>query len=149
MSLLSINDGVFKVLATAGDNFGSRIWITSSNFTRRLALMSIANLCVLGKLKHKVEKAKHTLSRQQPTHLEIKSSKDSNNFSEALTRAKFEEINMDLFRKTISPSSKFSRMPTSGRILTRSSSSVVPLIFPRSNNSSRSTLVARSLPRVP
>ena len=111
--------------------------------------MSIANLCALGKLKCEVEKAKCTLSRQQPTHLEIKSFEDGNNFSEALTRAKFEEINMDLFRKTISPSSKFSRMLTSRRISMRSSSLVVPLVFPRSNNSSRSTLVARSLPRVP
>ncbi|TFK61566.1 HSP70-domain-containing protein, partial [Pluteus cervinus] len=60
-------------------------------------------LLALGKLKHEVEKAKRTLSSQQSTRLEIESFKDGNDFSETLTRAKFEELNMDLFRKTMKP----------------------------------------------
>lgn len=51
-----------------------------------------------GKLKREVEKAKRTLSSQQSTCLE-----SGNDFSETLTRAKFEKLNMDLFRKTIKP----------------------------------------------
>jgi heat shock protein 5 len=57
----------------------------------------------LGKLKCEVEKAKHTLSSQQSMCLEIESFEDRNNFSETLTRAKFEELNLDLFHKTMKP----------------------------------------------
>lgn len=61
------------------------------------------NLRALGKLKREVEKAKRTLSTQQSVRLEIESFEGGNDFSETLTRAKFEEINMDLFRKTLKP----------------------------------------------
>ena len=61
------------------------------------------NLRALGKLKCEVEKAKWTLSSQQSTRIEIESFEDGNDFSETLTRAKFEELNMDLFRKTMKP----------------------------------------------
>ena len=54
------------------------------------------NLRALGKLKCKVEKAKRTLSSQQSTRVEIESFEDGNDFSETLTCAKFEELNMDL-----------------------------------------------------
>jgi heat shock protein 5 len=57
----------------------------------------------MGKLKCEVEKAKRTLSSQQSTRIEIESFEDGNDFSETLTRAKFEELNMDLFRKTMKP----------------------------------------------
>lgn len=61
------------------------------------------NLHALGKLKREVEKAKRTLSSQQSTCIEIESFEDGNDFSETLTRAKFEELNMDLLRKTMKP----------------------------------------------
>ena len=61
------------------------------------------NLRALGKLKREVEKAKRTLSSQQSVRIEIESFEDGNDFSETLTRAKFEEINMDLFRQTLKP----------------------------------------------
>jgi endoplasmic reticulum chaperone BiP len=61
------------------------------------------NLKALGKLKREVEKAKRTLSSQQSTRLEIESFENGNDFSETLTRAKFEELNNDLFRKTMKP----------------------------------------------
>jgi heat shock protein 5 len=57
----------------------------------------------MGKLKREVEKAKRTLSSQQSTRIEIESFENGNDFSETLTRAKFEELNMDLFRKTKKP----------------------------------------------
>ena len=56
-----------------------------------------------GKLKREVEKARRTLSSQQSTRLEIESFEDGNDFSETLTRAKFEELNLNLFRKTMKP----------------------------------------------
>lgn len=55
----------------------------------------------LGKLRKECEAAKRALSRQCQVRVEIESFFDGNNFSEPLTRAKFEELNMDLFKKTM------------------------------------------------
>ncbi len=60
----------------------------------------------LGKLKREVEKAKRTLSSQQSTRIEIESFFNGEDFSETLTRAKFEELNLDLFKKTMEPVKK-------------------------------------------
>ncbi|CAB5379894.1 unnamed protein product [Rhizophagus irregularis] len=57
----------------------------------------------MGKLKREVEKVKRTLSSQMSTRVEIESFYDGKDFSETLTRAKFEELNNDLFRKTLKP----------------------------------------------
>ncbi|KAG0359250.1 ATPase with role in protein import into the ER, partial [Podila minutissima] len=57
----------------------------------------------MGKLKREVEKAKRSLSSQTSTRIEIDSFHNGNDFSETLTRAKFEELNMDLFKKTLKP----------------------------------------------
>ena len=54
------------------------------------------DLKTMGKLKREVEKAKRTLSSQMSTRIEIESFHAGNDFSETLTRAKFEELNMDL-----------------------------------------------------
>ena len=56
------------------------------------------DLKTMGKLKREVEKAKRTLSSQMSTRIEIESFHSGNDFSETLTRAKFEELNMDLVR---------------------------------------------------
>ncbi|CAF5137146.1 unnamed protein product, partial [Rotaria magnacalcarata] len=58
------------------------------------------------KLRREVEKAKRTLSSQHQTKIEIESFFDNEDFSETLTRAKFEELNMDLFRSTMKPVQK-------------------------------------------
>lgn len=57
----------------------------------------------MGKLKREVEKAKRTLSSAQSTRIEIESFHKGKDFSEQLTRAKFEELNGDLFKKTLKP----------------------------------------------
>ena len=54
------------------------------------------DLKTMGKLKREVEKAKRTLSSQMSTRIEIESFHAGKDFSETLTRAKFEELNMDL-----------------------------------------------------
>ena len=61
------------------------------------------NMRGIGKLKCEVEKAQRILSSQQSTCIEIKSFEDGNDFSEILTRAKFGELNTDLFRTTMKP----------------------------------------------
>jgi heat shock protein 5 len=110
VSLLSIDDGVFEVLATAGDthlggeDFDNRVIdYMIKAYKKKTGTDVSKNLRALGKLKREVEKAKRTLSSQQSTRIEIESFEDGNDFSETLTRAKFEELNMDLFRKTMKP----------------------------------------------
>ncbi|CAG7851070.1 78 kDa glucose-regulated protein homolog Short=GRP-78; AltName: Full=Immunoglobulin heavy chain-binding protein homolog; Short=BiP; Flags: Precursor [Serendipita indica DSM 11827] len=110
VSLLSIDDGVFEVLATAGDthlggeDFDNRVIDHFVKLYKKKTGTDVStNLRAMGKLKREVEKAKRTLSSQQSTRLEIESFENGNDFSETLTRAKFEELNMDLFRKTMKP----------------------------------------------
>jgi heat shock protein 5 len=110
VSLLSIDDGVFEVLATAGDthlggeDFDNRVIEYLVKLYKKKTGTNVSqNLRAMGKLKREVEKAKRTLSNQQSTRIEIESFEDGNDFSETLTRAKFEELNMDLFRKTMKP----------------------------------------------
>ena len=57
----------------------------------------------MGKLKREVEIAKRTLSSTTSTRIEIESFNGGKDFSETLTRAKFEELNNDLFKKTLKP----------------------------------------------
>jgi len=57
----------------------------------------------MGKLKREVEKAKRTLSSQLATRIEIEGLVAGVDFSETLTRAKFEEVNGDLFKRTMGP----------------------------------------------
>lgn len=58
------------------------------------------------KLRREVEKAKRALSAAHQTRVEIESFIDGEDFSETLTRARFEELNMDLFRSTLKPVKK-------------------------------------------
>ncbi|KAJ3720262.1 heat shock protein 70 family [Lentinula guzmanii] len=110
VSLLSIDDGVFEVLATAGDthlggeDFDNRVidYLIKA-YKKKTGTDVSKNLRALGKLKREVEKAKRTLSNQQSTRIEIESFEDGNDFSEVLTRATFEDLNVDLFRKTLKP----------------------------------------------
>lgn len=55
------------------------------------------------KLKREVEKAKRALSSQHEAKIEVEDLVEGFDFSETLTRAKFEEINADLFKKTLEP----------------------------------------------
>lgn len=60
----------------------------------------------LGKLRREAERAKRALSNQHQVRVEIESLFDGLDFSEPLTRARFEELNNDLFRKTMGPVKK-------------------------------------------
>jgi len=60
----------------------------------------------LQKLRKEVERVKRTLSSQHQARLEIEGLVDGTDFSETLTRARFEELNLDLFKKTLSPVQK-------------------------------------------
>ncbi|KAJ3555001.1 hypothetical protein NPX13_g10459 [Xylaria arbuscula] len=110
VSLLSIDEGVFEVLATAGDthlggeDFDQRIinfWAKSYN--KKNSVDVTKDPKAMGKLKREAEKAKRTLSSQKTARIEIESFFEGKDFTETLTRAKFEELNMDLFKRTLKP----------------------------------------------
>ncbi|KAK0743115.1 heat shock protein 70 family [Schizothecium vesticola] len=110
VSLLSIDQGVFEVLATAGDthlggeDFDQRlINHFAKTFNKKHSVDVTTDAKAMGKLKREAEKAKRTLSSQKTTRVEIESFFDGKDFSETLTRAKFEELNNDLFKRTIKP----------------------------------------------
>merc|ERR1711965_782725 len=58
------------------------------------------------KLRREVERAKRSLSSQHQARLEIEGLMEGTDFSETLTRARFEELNLDLFKKTLGPVTK-------------------------------------------
>ncbi|KAK4248525.1 putative glucose-regulated protein 78 of hsp70 family [Corynascus novoguineensis] len=110
VSLLSIDQGVFEVLATAGDthlggeDFDQRIINHfAKTFNKKHGVDVTTDAKAMGKLKREAEKAKRTLSSQMSTRIEIEAFFQGKDFSETLTRAKFEELNADLFRKTLKP----------------------------------------------
>ncbi|ORX99766.1 molecular chaperone bip1 [Basidiobolus meristosporus CBS 931.73] len=110
VSLLSIEDGVFEVLATSGDthlggeDFDNRVIDYFVKLWRKKNKSDVTkDLKAMGKLKREAEKAKRTLSSQMSARVEIESFFDGEDFSETLTRAKFEELNTDLFKKTVKP----------------------------------------------
>ncbi|GMM28677.1 Hsp70 family ATPase [Martiniozyma asiatica (nom. inval.)] len=110
VSLLSIAGGAFEVLATAGDthlggeDFDYRVVRHFIKLFKKKHDIDISNNPkALAKLKREVEKAKRTLSSQMNTRIEIDSFAEGIDFSESLTRAKFEELNMELFKKTLKP----------------------------------------------
>merc|ERR1712228_832947 len=57
----------------------------------------------IAKLRREVEKAKRALSSTTQVRIEIENFADGKDFSETLTRARFEELNNDLFRQTLKP----------------------------------------------
>ena len=61
------------------------------------------NAKAMSKLKREAEKAKRTLSSQMSTKIEIEGLHNGIDMSETLSRAKFEELNADLFKKTLKP----------------------------------------------
>lgn len=110
VSLLSIDQGVFEVLATAGDthlggeDFDQRVINHfAKTYNKKNSVDITKDQKAMGKLKREAEKAKRTLSSQMSTRIEIEAFFDGKDFSETMNRALFEQLNMDLFKKTIKP----------------------------------------------
>lgn len=110
VSLLLIEGGVFEVLATAGDthlggeDFDFKIVRYLAKLFKKKHNVDITNNAkAISKLKREAEKAKRTLSSQMSARIEIDSFVDGIDFSESLSRAKFEELNIDSFKKTLKP----------------------------------------------
>jgi len=113
VTLLTVDDGVFEVRATAGDthlggeDFDHRVM---EHFLKQFRVKTgkdaTSDKRAVQKLRREVERAKRTLSTQHSARIEIDSFYDGHDLSETLTRARFEEINIDLFRKTMAPVQK-------------------------------------------
>jgi endoplasmic reticulum chaperone BiP len=113
VSLLTIDNGVFEVVATAGDthlggeDFDQRVIEYFVKLYKKKTGKNIrTDQRAVQKLRREVEKAKRALSSQHQTRIEIESFFDGEDFSETLTRARFEELNIDLFRNTLKPLEK-------------------------------------------
>merc|ERR1719453_3022413 len=111
VSLLTIDNGVFEVVATAGDTH-----LGGEDFDQRITehfvkIFKKKNNGVdvkkdpraFQKLKNEVEKAKRDLSSVHQVKITIEGIMDGIDFSETLTRARFEELCADLFKKTLKP----------------------------------------------
>ncbi|KAH0892171.1 hypothetical protein HID58_054600, partial [Brassica napus] len=98
VSLLTIEEGIFEVKATAGDTH-----LGGEDFDNRMVNHFVQEF----KRKSKKDiSAKRTLSSTAQTTIEIDSLFEGIDFYSALTRARFEELNMDLFRKCMEPVEK-------------------------------------------
>lgn len=113
VSLLTIDNGVFEVVSTNGDthlggeDFDNRVMEHFIKVHKKKTGKDIRkDHRAVQKLRREVEKAKRTLSSQFTTRIEIESFFDGEDFSETFSRAKFEELNMDLFRNTMKPVQK-------------------------------------------
>lgn len=116
VSLLSIEDGIFEVLSTAGnthlggEDFDNRLvefFVAEIKKKQRLDISK--NQRALRRLRTACERAKRTLSSGTQAFLEIDGLAEGQDFSSTITRARFEEINMDYFRKCIEPVEKVLR----------------------------------------
>merc|ERR1711893_99244 len=113
VSLLTIDSGVFEVVATNGDthlggeDFDQRVMDHFMKLYKKKTGKDVRkDNRAVQKLRREVEKAKRALSSTHSARIEIESFYDGEDFSETLTRAKFEELNNDLFRGTLKPVQK-------------------------------------------
>jgi len=114
VSLLTIEDGIFEVKATAGDthlggeDFDNRLLdFCVQDFKRKnRGKDPTGNQRALRRLRTQCERAKRTLSSSTNATIEIDSLFDGVDYSATITRARFEELNMDYFRNSLSPVEK-------------------------------------------
>lgn len=110
VSILNIDDGVFEVMATAGDthlggeDFDNRVvqhFVTE--IKRKLKKDISANSRAMRRLRTACERAKRTLSSTASASIELDGLVDGEDFYTSLTRARFESLCDDLFRKCLDP----------------------------------------------
>lgn len=104
VSLLTIDNGVFEVVATNGDthlggeDFDQRVMEHFIKLYKKKTGKDVRkDNRAVQKLQWEVEKVKWALSSQHQMRIEIESFYEGEDFSETLTRAKFEELNMVCF----------------------------------------------------
>ncbi|XP_023219678.1 heat shock 70 kDa protein cognate 4-like [Centruroides vittatus] len=113
VSCLTIEDGIFEVKSTAGDthlggeDFDNRmVNHFVQEFKRKHKKDITQNKRALRRLRTACERAKRTLSSSTQASIEIDSLFEGIDFYSTITRARFEELNADLFRSTLEPVEK-------------------------------------------
>jgi len=110
VSLLTIDNGVFEVVATSGDTH-----LGGEDFDQRLITHFIEKFKkthgddlskdkkAIQKLRREVEKAKRALSSTPSVQVRIEALFNGKDLDDTLSRSKFEQLNSDLFQKTLKP----------------------------------------------
>jgi len=113
VSILTIEEGIFEVKSTAGDthlggeDFDNRmVSHFVQEFKRKHGKDLQDNKRGLRRLRTACERAKRTLSSSSQASIEIDSLHEGVDFYSTITRARFEELNADLFRSTLEPVEK-------------------------------------------
>ncbi|XP_022004282.1 luminal-binding protein 5 [Helianthus annuus] len=108
VSIMTVDNGFFEVIATnedahlGGEDFDQKIMEYFIKLIKNKHGKDISkDNKALEKLRREAERAKRALSSQDQVHVQIESLFDNVDFSEPLTRAQFEELNNDLFEKTM------------------------------------------------
>lgn len=116
VSILSIDEGIFEVKATAGDthlggeDFDNRmVDYCLQEIKRKYKKELTDNQRALRRLRTSCERAKRTLSSSNIANIEIDSLIDGMDYNTTISRAKFEDMNMDYFRKCMEPVEKVIR----------------------------------------
>ena len=110
VTLLTIDNGLFEVLATDGDthlggeDFDQRVMQFFMKKMKKNHDIDISkDKRSLQDLRKEVERVKRALSSQQQARIDIENLAEGYDLSETLSRAKFEELNNDLFKRTLQP----------------------------------------------
>lgn len=113
VSLLTIDEGFFEVVATNGDthlggeDFDNNMMKYFVDNLKRKSKVDISrDQKALARLRKACEAAKRQLSSHPEARVEVDSLVEGFDFSEKITRAKFEELNMELFKNTLVPVQK-------------------------------------------
>lgn len=113
VTLLSIEDGIFEVKATAGDDhLGGEdfdnvlVDFFAKEFKRKSKKDLTGNPRSLRRLRTACERAKRNLSSSATSTIEIDGLFDGEDFMTSVTRARFEEMCADLFKRTMEPVDK-------------------------------------------
>jgi len=115
VSLLSIDDGIFEVKATAGDthlggedfdNIMMKYFIDEFKRKNKTDTDVSENKRAMRRLKIACERAKRTLSSSSTASVELESFHEGHDYFTSITKARFESLCMNLFQKCISPVTK-------------------------------------------
>jgi heat shock 70kDa protein 1/2/6/8 len=110
VSLLTIEDGIFEVKATnghthlGGEDFDNRlVEFCMADFKKKSGIDIMGNARASRRLRTQCEKAKRILSSAHQAEIECETLAEGEDFNCSISRAKFEELCIDLFRKCMPP----------------------------------------------
>jgi heat shock 70kDa protein 1/2/6/8 len=110
VSILNLDDGFFEVLSTSGDthlggeDFDNRLAdYFATEFERKNSVSVRSNPRAMARLKSACERVKKALSSETKASLEIDAFFEGQDFYTSITRAKFEDLCLDLFKKALEP----------------------------------------------